>query len=104
MGVLGSHLDRPLYLALFARWDPGMIVRRHSHYSPHVLIVLLGEFTCCDVLCGPGTHLELSFGADFGPFAAGPDGVEFYEVMMGDPRSWSDSPESMARVLVEQGV
>jgi len=29
----------PLYLALFARWDPGMIVRRHGHHSPHTLTV-----------------------------------------------------------------
>ena len=36
--------------------------------------------------------LELPLGASFGPFVAGPDGVELYEVMMGDPRSWSDDP------------
>ena len=94
----------PLYLALFARWDPGMIVRQHGHYSPHVLTVLSGEFTCGDVVCGPGSHIELPFGADFGPFVAGPEGVELYEVMMGDPRSWSDTPEAMARVLAERGV
>ena len=35
----------PLYLALFAKWDPGMIVRRHGHYSPHTIAVLAGEFT-----------------------------------------------------------
>ena len=94
----------PLYLALFARWDPGMIVRRHGHYSPHVLTVLDGEMTCGDVLCRPGTHLELPLGASFGPFVAGPDGVRLYEVMMGDPRSWSDEPEAMEAILRERSV
>ncbi len=94
----------PMYLALFAKWDPGMIVRKHGHFSPHVLIVLKGEFQCGDRLCGVGTHIELPLGADFGPFIAGNEGVELYEVMMGDPRSWSDDPEAMQRVLNENGV
>jgi hypothetical protein len=94
----------PLYLALFARRDPGMIVRRHGHRSPHTLTVLAGSMTCAGVDCGPGTHLELPLGASFGPFVAGPDGVRLYEVMLGDPRSWSDEPEALAAVLAEHGV
>lgn len=94
----------PLYLALFAQWDPGMIVRRHGHYSPHTITVLAGSFTCAGTHHGVGAHLELPLGAAFGPFVAGPDGVELYEVMMGDPRSWSDEPEAMDAVLAEHGV
>ena len=94
----------PLYLALFARWDPGMIVRRHGHHSPHTLTVLSGDFTCDGEHCGVGTHIELPFGAAFGPFVAGPAGVGLYEVMMGDPRSWSDEPEVMSRLLAARGV
>ena len=33
----------PQYLSLYARYDPGMIVRRHGHFSPHVVFVLEGE-------------------------------------------------------------
>jgi hypothetical protein len=33
----------PQYLTLYARYDPGMVVRRHGHFSPHVLFVLDGE-------------------------------------------------------------
>ena len=94
----------PLYLALVARWDPGMIVRHHGHYSPHTLTVLKGSFTCGGVELGPGGHIELPLGASFGPFVAGPHGVELYEVMMGDPRSWSDDPDSMQQWLRERGV
>jgi hypothetical protein len=94
----------PLYLALFARWDPGMIVRRHGHHSPHTLTVLEGSFACDGVECGPGTHIELPLGASFGPFVAGPEGVHLYEVMLGDPRSWSDEPEALRAVLAEHGA
>src|SRR5438067_4596011 len=36
----------PQYLSLYARYDPGMIVRRHGHYSPHVVFVIEGELWC----------------------------------------------------------
>lgn len=94
----------PLYLALFARWDPGMIVRHHGHYSPHTLTVLSGSFRCGDRELGPGGHIELPLGASFGPFEAGPDGVELYEVMMGDPRSWSDDEDSLHQWLADRGA
>lgn len=94
----------PLYLALFARWDPGMIVRHHGHYSPHTLTVLSGSLTCGEVELGPGGHIELPQGASFGPFVAGPEGAELYEVMMGDPRSWSDDETSMRTWLADRGV
>lgn len=94
----------PLYLALFARWDPGMIVRHHGHYSPHTLTVLAGSFTCGTIELGVGAHIELPLGASFGPFVAGPDGVALYEVMMGDPRSWSDDELTMRQWMAERGV
>jgi hypothetical protein len=94
----------PLYLALFARWDPGMIVRRHGHLSPHTLTVLDGQLSCEGTWHGPGAHLELPAGAMFGPFEAGPDGCHLYEVMLGDPRSWSDDPDSVEALRAERGV
>jgi hypothetical protein len=94
----------PLYLALFARWDPGMIVRRHGHHSPHTLTVLAGDFTCDGEQCGVGTHIELPFGAAFGPFTAGPEGAVLFEVMMGDPRSWGDDPSAFDAALAAQGA
>lgn len=94
----------PLYLALFARWDPGMLVRRHGHLSAHTLTVLRGRLWCEDRWLDPGDHLELPLGAAFGPFEAGPDGAELYEVMLGDPRSWSDEPEVFAAFLADRGV
>jgi hypothetical protein len=59
---------------------------------------------CGDERCRVGSHIELPYGAAFGPFVAGDDGVELYEVMMGDPRSWSDEPEVMHQLLAARGV
>lgn len=94
----------PLYLSLYAKWDPGVIQRRHGHHSPHVLFVIDGEMQCGDRLCPAGTHIELPLGAAFGPFVAGPRGALLFEVMMGDPRGWGDDPESFERTLAEHGA
>ena len=94
----------PLYLALFARWDPGMIVRRHGHHSPHVLFVISGELWCGERHCPAGTHVELPHGAAFGPWRAGAEGAVLFEVMMGDPRSWGDDPAAFEAACAEHGV
>lgn len=99
-----AYSQEPQYLSLYARYDPGMIVRRHGHYSPHVLLVLEGDCWIGDRHCPAGTHVELPFGAAFGPIIAGDEGVVMFEVMMGDPRSWGDEPELFARALAERGA
>jgi hypothetical protein len=94
----------PQYLSLYAHYDPGMVVRRHGHFSPHVLFVIAGDIQCGDRHCPTGTHIELPQGAAFGPLVAGPDGATLFEVMMGDPRSWGDSPEAFEQALANQGA
>jgi len=94
----------PQYLSLYAKWDPGVVVRRHGHYSPHVLFVIDGDMWCADRHCPAGTHIELPLGAAFGPFVAGPEGTLLFEVMMGDPRSWGDDPAAFARALDARGA
>jgi len=94
----------PQYLSLYARYDPGMIVRRHGHNSPHVVFVIEGGAWFGDRWCPAGTHIELPEGAAFGPVRAGDDGAVMFEVMLGDPRSWGDRPEEFTRVLAEQGA
>ena len=94
----------PQYLSLYAKYDPGMIVRRHGHLSPHVLFVLDGEVLIGGRRCPRGTHVELPFGAAFGPIRAGEEGAVLFEVMMGDPRSWGDAPETFERELAQHGA
>jgi hypothetical protein len=92
------------YLALYAEWDPGMMVHAHGHNSDHVIFVIKGSMTCGDVECPAGTHVALDHGDTFGPFIAGPEGVTLYEVMMGDPRSFAADPEGWEQLLAELGV
>lgn len=94
----------PQYLSVYAKYEPGMIVRKHGHYSPHVLFVIDGEIWCGDRLCPAGTHIELPLGASFGPFRAGPQGATLFEVMMGDPRSWGDDHDAFERSMRDHGV
>ena len=94
----------PQYLTIYARYDPGMVVRRHGHFSPHVVFVLEGEVTIGEHRCPAGTHVELPLGAAFGPVVAGPDGAVMFEVMMGDPRGWGDEPEAYEAALAAQGA
>ena len=94
----------PQYLSLYARYDPGMIVRRHGHFSPHVVFVLDGELQVDGRPCPAGTHIELPLGAAFGPLRAGDQGCTLFEVMLGDPRSWGDQPETLDALRAEHGV
>jgi hypothetical protein len=94
----------PQYLTIYARYDPGMVVRRHGHFSPHVVFVLAGEVSFGDRRCPAGTHIELPLGATFGPVVAGSEGAVMFEVMMGDPRSWGDEPEAYETALAAQGA
>jgi hypothetical protein len=94
----------PQYLTIYARYDPGMVVRRHGHFSPHVVFVLEGEVRFGGRRCLAGTHIVLPLGAAFGPIVAGPEGAVMFEVMMGDPRSWGDEPEAYEAALAAQGA
>lgn len=91
-------------LSLYAKWDPGMMIHKHGHASEHVVYVLGGSMTCGDVECTPGMHITLEQGAAFGPFVAGPEGVELFEVMMGDPRSFAADTEGFEKLLAEKGA
>ena len=90
------------FLSLYAKWDPGMMIHKHGHNSEHVVFVLEGSMTCGDVECTKGMHITLDQGSAFGPFIAGPEGVELFEVMMGDPRSWAADTEGFDRLLEEK--
>ena len=94
----------PQYLSLYARYDPGMIVRRHGHHSPHIVFVIDGQLRVGERDCPAGTHIELPQGAVFGPLVAGPDGAVLFEVMLGDPRSWGDRPERFDAALAAAGA
>ena len=95
---------RPEFLALYARYDPHMIVEAHGHMSDHIVFVLEGEILVGEELCRAGAHLTLEKGASFGPILAGPEGALLYEIMMGDPRAVPANHEQFAALCAERGV
>lgn len=94
----------PPFVTLHTTWDPDVIVHRHGHLGHHLMYVLRGGMWCGDRWCTVGTYIDLPEGAAAGPYVAGPDGVDLFEVTMGDGRSWASDHEEFARVLTERGV
>jgi len=70
LGEMVRLLAGPAISVALCQVDPGIIIRRHGHYSPHVVFVISGDMTCGGRYCPAGTHIELPFGAAFGPFVA----------------------------------
>ena len=84
----------PAFLSLYAEWDPGMIVQPHGHNSDHVVFVLEGDMTCGDVALRARARTSRSTRATRSARSSpGPNGVELFEVMMGDPRSFPADEE-----------
>jgi len=94
----------PDRMALYGRYDPGMLIERHGHRSDHIVYVLDGEITVGDVVCRPGTNIVLEEGAVFGPIEAGADGAVLFEIMMGDPRAVPADRPGFERVCAERGI
>ena len=81
-----------------------MITRRHGHFGHHLVWVIAGGAWFGDRWCPAGTHIELPFGAAFGPIIAGNEGTLFLEITDGDFRCWGDQPETFDQAVAARGV
>jgi hypothetical protein len=97
-------IARPDFMTAYMEYDPGMITRRHGHFDHHLVWVIEGGAWFGDRWCPAGTHIELPFGAAFGPIIGGPEGTTFLEITDGDFRSWGDQPELYESAIAEHGV
>ena len=95
---------QPDFMSAYIEYSPGMIVRRHGHFGLHLVYVIEGGAWFGDRWCPAGTHIELPFGAAFGPIVAGDEGALFLELTDGDFRSWGDQPELFEKLIAERGV
>ena len=86
-------IAQPDFMSAYIEYGPGMITRRHGHFGHHLVWVIAGGAWFGDRWCPAGTHIELPFGAAFGPIIAGEEGTLFLELTDGDFRSWGDQPE-----------
>lgn len=94
----------PPFVSLHTTWDPDVLVHRHGHLGHHLMYVLRGGLWCGERWCPAGTYIDLPLGAAEGPYIAGPEGVDIFEVTMGDGRSWSADDGQFAQLLTERGV
>jgi hypothetical protein len=94
----------PPFVSLHTTWDPDVVVHRHGHLGHHLVYVLTGGMWAGDRWCPPGTYIDLPLGAAAGPYVAGPDGVDLFEVTLGDGRSWTPGTDDFAQLLAERGI
>jgi hypothetical protein len=92
------------FMSAYIEYDPGMITRRHGHFGDHLVWVIAGGAWFGERWCPAGTHIELPFGAAFGPIIAGDQGTLFLELTNGDFRSWGDQPEQYEEAVASRGV
>ena len=86
-------IAEPDFMTAYIEYGPGMITRRHGHFGHHLVWVISGGVWFGERWCPAGTHIELPYGAAFGPIRAGAEGTLFLEITNGDFRSWGDQPE-----------
>jgi hypothetical protein len=97
-------IAEPDFMSAYIEYGPGMITRRHGHFGHHLVFVIAGGAWFGERWCPAGTHIELPFGAAFGPIIAGEEGTLFLELTNGDFRSWGDQPELFDQAVAERGV
>jgi hypothetical protein len=97
-------ISRPDFMTAYMEYSPGMVCRRHGHFGHHLVFVIAGGAWFGERWCPAGTHIELPFGAAFGPIVAGDEGTVFLEITNGDFRSWGDQPELFDAIVTERGI
>ena len=85
-------------------YEPGMILRQHTHACDQITHLIEGEFWSGDTLCKAPAVLVLEKGAKFGPVVAGPAGAVLLEVFLGPTPSTPTDLPGYHRLLEEKGV
>ena len=91
-------------VVVHTRYDPGLVIEKHSHLADEVIYVLEGELRVGERVCPAGTALVLERGTPFGPVIAGPRGAVLFEVFSGEPGHVSEDPAGFRRLLEERGI
>ena len=94
----------PERVVAYTRYDPGLVIERHSHLSNEVIFVVEGELRVGDVACPAGTTLVLEAGTPFGPIEAGPEGAALFECFDGETGHVSEDHDAFLRLIAERGI
>jgi hypothetical protein len=89
---------------MHTRYDPGMVLARHSHQALEVVYVLEGSLLVGDVACRAGSVIILEAGDSFGPLVTGDEGAMIFEVFTGLPERAGQDREGFDELLAERGI
>lgn len=95
---------RPERTVVHTRYDPGMVLARHSHQADEVVYVLEGEVLVGDVPCRAGSVIVLEAGVSFGPLVAGDEGTVIFEVFTGAAQRASQDLTGFDELLRERRI
>lgn len=91
-------------IVIHTRYDPGLVIEKHSHLSNEIIFVVAGELHVDGRVCPTGTTIVLEKGTAFGPLAAGPAGAILFEVFDGETGHVSEDAEGFRRLIEERGI
>lgn len=86
-------IAEPAFTSALVELDPGMVVPRHRHGAPRLVLVIDGAAQIGALHCTAGMHVELPAGAELGPIVAGERGMRMLEMTDGAPDIWAAWPE-----------
>ena len=88
----------------YTRYDPGMMLARHSHHADEVIFIVEGEVTVGDQSWPAGTIAILEKGTYFGPLVAGPQGAILFEMFAGISQRDGQDRTGFDELLAERGA
>jgi quercetin dioxygenase-like cupin family protein len=96
----------PERVVMHTRYDPGLILRRHSHKGDAIIYIIEGDLMVGETPVRAGSSIILEKGTAFGPLVAGAQGTTFIEIYLGPEGSQSVGADDAAyeRLLEERGV
>ena len=94
----------PERVVVYTRYDPGLVIEKHSHLANEVIFVIEGELIIDGRVCPAGTSLVLDKGTPFGPVVAGPQGTVLFECFDGETGHISEDYEGFLRIIEERGI
>jgi hypothetical protein len=95
--------SEPMFVS-YTRYEPGMMLARHSHRADEVIFILEGEVRVGEQLWTEGTVAILEEGAFFGPLVAGPKGALLFEVFNGRPERAGQDRSGWQELHAARGV
>ena len=91
-------------VVVYTRYDPNLVIEKHSHLSNEVIFVVEGELIVDGRVCPAGTTLVLEKGTPFGPVVAGAAGTVLFETFDGETGHISEDYEGFLSLIAELGI